>query len=269
MSAARDELEAMRGQVDRFLEGALPPAGREPKALHRAMRYAVFPGGKRIRPLIMLAVGDALRAPRKLLLPAACAVELIHSFSLVHDDLPAMDNDDFRRGLPTCHRVFGDAIAVLAGDALLTLAFKLLAEECPPRFVATVAEAVGSLGMAGGQALDILAQKGKRCAGGKRRIDDLKTGRLFRVCFEAPMFFAPVDAKTGRRLRRLGKEFGRAFQIRDDLVDGEGDAARLRRQLAALCRSMRAEAGLLPGRSAPVCALINTVAEGLSGMPPV
>ncbi|MFA5516529.1 MAG: polyprenyl synthetase family protein, partial [Desulfuromonadales bacterium] len=153
-----------RMQVDQALDTFLPAEGLLPSSLHRAMRYSVFAGGKRIRPLLLLAACEAVGGGRDDALPAACALEMIHTYSLIHDDLPAMDNDDFRRGRPTSHKVFGEAIAVLAGDALLTEAFILLSSpvgnrRLPPAVgrdvIQIIGRAAGSLGMVGGQVVDM------------------------------------------------------------------------------------------------------------------
>jgi farnesyl diphosphate synthase len=151
--------------IERALEAALPPAGEHPAALHEAMAYAVLGGGKRVRPLLVMAAGEAVDAPRAALERAACAVEMIHAYSLVHDDLPCMDDDDLRRGKPTVHRVFGEAVAVLAGDSLQSLAFDVLADEATHEdpfarieLVAELAKAAGPAGMAGGQMMDIAAE---------------------------------------------------------------------------------------------------------------
>ncbi|MFP5344407.1 MAG: polyprenyl synthetase family protein, partial [Gammaproteobacteria bacterium] len=150
-------LNEYQARVERALNDYLPPAGSAPADLHRAMRYAVLDGGKRIRPALVYAAGSAAGADEAALDAPACAVELIHAYSLVHDDLPAMDNDDLRRGKPTCHKAFGEATAILAGDALIALAFQLLARDAPPvtdsmrvKMIETLAQASGSHGMAGG-----------------------------------------------------------------------------------------------------------------------
>src|SRR5262245_12490576 len=158
------ELEARRRRVEAALDAALPPEEAWPTTIHRAVRYSLFAGGKRIRPLLVLAAGEAVGGVEPELMPLACAVEMIHTYSLIHDDLPAMDDDDLRRGKPTSHKVFGEAIAILAGDALLTRAFQLLVEvpgdwdaNCVRRRVqaaAVLGEACGTTGLIGGQVMD-------------------------------------------------------------------------------------------------------------------
>ena len=158
-------LQRQAKKVDKALEGYLPKGSEHPARLHEAMRYAVLSGGKRIRPILALAACEAVSGDEKKVMPAACALEIIHNYSLVHDDLPCMDDDDSRRGQPTCHKKFGEDIAVLAGDALLTLAFKILTSmngsdtakglECQLNAACLIADAVGTRGMVGGQAVDM------------------------------------------------------------------------------------------------------------------
>ncbi len=230
----RNELPRLKQKIEHELRRLLPSERTEPVLLHRAMRYGVLAGGKRLRPMLVLLAGDIAGVDRKKLLPLACALEMIHNFSLVHDDLPAMDDDDFRRGKPTCHKVFGEAVAVLAGDALLTLGFEILARQGSAAAVTLTAQAIGSRGMAGGQALDILARGKKLPAGPKKRLDQMKTGRLFEACFALPLLFKEVSPATKKALECLGCDFGLGFQIRDDIEDREGDQAKLEARLAAL-----------------------------------
>lgn len=194
------------------------------------MRYAVLEGGKRFRPLLTLSACEAVGGePRRALLPA-CAIEMIHAYSLVHDDLPALDNDSLRRGKPTCHRKFGEALAILAGDALLTRAFQLLGEVKPAekavRLLGEVAEAAGTEGMIGGQVVDILVSKN-----GTRRPPDLptldtlsryKTGRLIEASAMVGAMIGTGSSSKLRRLRRFGQALGLAFQVVDDIMDGDG-----------------------------------------------
>ena len=198
--------------------------------LFEAMGYSVYAGGKRLRPALVLMVGDALGLARDVLLPAACALEMVHTYSLIHDDLPAMDNDDLRRGKPTSHKVFGEATAILAGDALLTLAFQVMTE-CPLPERSTVAMirelaiAAGPLGMVGGQAADML-EEGKPVY--EERVEFIhlhKTAALIRAAVLLPALAAEVDANTLSQLARFGEAIGLAFQITDDILDEVGNAA--------------------------------------------
>ncbi len=220
-------LEELRRSIDAALDRVLPPGDAPPPTIHAAMRYAVE-GGKRLRPLLLLAAASAAgREDLEALLPAACAVELIHAYSLVHDDLPSMDDDAFRRGRPTCHRVYGEGLAVLTGDALLTLAFRLLAEPVPGlaparqlALVREVAEAAGTFGLIGGQVADLASREGRASLEGLREINRLKTGALFRAAARAGGLLAEAPPAVLEALTTFGERFGEAFQILDDLADG-------------------------------------------------
>ena len=221
-----------RVRVERALDQWLPPETTQPTALHSAMRYATLGDGKRVRPVLVYAAGQALEAGPDCLDAAACAVELIHAYSLVHDDLPAMDDDDLRRGRPTCHRAYDEATALLAGDALQSLAFRVLCEDdnlCIDRIdrlrmISELARASGSRGMAGGQALDMHAT-GREI--GLAELENLhihKTGALIlaSVRLGALASGAGHDERLGG-LERYAKCIGLAFQVHDDVLDIEGD----------------------------------------------
>jgi farnesyl diphosphate synthase len=225
---------AWRVRIEAVLDRALAPATDSPQHLHAAMRHAALDGGKRMRPMLVYATGTAFGANETDLDAPAAAVELIHAYSLVHDDLPAMDDDSLRRGKPTVHVAFDEATAILAGDALQSLAFELLADAplAPAGRVAMLRElaiASGARGMCGGQALDIAATG----AVDALRIDELqrlhalKTGALLRASVRLGAIAAAVDADTMHRLDQFGDALGLAFQIRDDLLDLEGDSATL------------------------------------------
>ena len=225
-----DPFENYALRVNDALEAALPAATETPRLLHEAMRYAVLSGGKRLRPLLVYATGECLQINVEKLDPVAAAIELIHAFSLIHDDLPAMDNDDLRRGKPTVHRAFDEATAILAADALQPLAFQVLASSSAlsaAEKVATVnivTSACGSLGMTGGQSID-LASEGKRLSGDElREMHSLKTGALFRACV---MTTCELSASIGddqrAALESFADKIGLAFQIRDDILDVEGE----------------------------------------------
>ncbi len=225
---SRDCRERVEGALMRWL----PRPNAPPESLHHAMRYSVLNGGKRIRPTLVYATGRALALrPRQLDAPA-CAVELIHSYSLVHDDLPAMDDDDLRRGQPTCHKAFDEATAILAGDALQTLAFQVLARdktmpvgaEQRLRMIEHLAQASGSRGMAGGQALDLAAVGQELDLARLEHMHIHKTGALIRASVRLGTLFAPdLDTRLIRQLDRYAKCIGLAFQIRDDILDVSGD----------------------------------------------
>ncbi|MBX3703440.1 MAG: polyprenyl synthetase family protein [Steroidobacteraceae bacterium] len=223
-----------RERVERMLGRCLPPAGAEPARLNDAMRYAALGPGKRIRPLLVYASGRAIGVPPELLDAPAAAVELIHAYSLVHDDLPAMDDDDLRRGRPTTHRAYDEATAILAGDALQVLAFEILADdallplEAPARIdmIGLLARASGTAGMAGGQAMD-LAATGRRLE--PPQIEDMharKTGALIRASVLLACAARPgLPAALRGDLDRYGTAIGLSFQIVDDLLDVLGDPA--------------------------------------------
>ncbi len=215
------------------------------------MAYSLFAPGKRLRPLLVILTGEGLGGLSEALLPAACAVEMVHTYSLVHDDLPAMDDDDLRRGLPTCHKKFGEALAILAGDALLTAAFEVLADGCPPRTAAVscleLAKGAGAVGMVGGQALDLIAEGRIGYTGAEAGVtvadstlaglEDLharKTGALFRTSLRLGVYAAQAERTAGMDKVTLAAAdefaaaFGLAFQVTDDLLDVESTADKIR-----------------------------------------
>jgi geranylgeranyl diphosphate synthase type II len=222
----------MSAIVDRELNRFLPREDEPPDAIHRAMRYAVLPGGKRLRPALALLVGEVLGIPERVVVPAACALEMIHAFSLIHDDLPAMDDGELRRGKPTVHRAFGEAVAILAGDALATLAFEVVARETPDpaaaaALVAELASASGTRGMIGGQMLDLLAE-GR--APERALVDQIhlkKTAALIRAAAVMPAIAGGVRDPVRGALRRYGELLGWAFQIVDDVLDETGSPEEL------------------------------------------
>ena len=224
-----DRIEAYRQRVEARLDALIPAASVSPSELHEAMRYAVLSGGKRVRPLLVYASGECLGIDADALDAPAASVELIHAFSLVHDDLPAMDDDDLRRGMPTAHRKFGEATAILAGDALLPLAFAAIADARSitaaqkASLVSLIAAACGSLGMTGGQALDLAAEGRRLDLSDLERMQELKTGALLHASIAAAACLAEsVSADDRAALDTFGRSIGLAFQIRDDLLDVEG-----------------------------------------------
>ncbi|MCX7704955.1 MAG: polyprenyl synthetase family protein [bacterium] len=221
------QIEKSLKEINLYLEKCLKPTGGMAKNLDKAMHYAVFPGGKRIRPLLVMAVARIIGVSPKKILPSACGIELIHCFSLVHDDLPCMDNDDFRRGKPTCHKKFGQAQALLAGDGLLCLGIREIAKCGVPEAVIRTCDALGPDGMAGGQSLDMIFKNKKIPQKTKRWIDRKKTGELFSLCFEIPAIVGKFDRRKTEKFRKIGTLFGQAFQMLDDLKDEEGDRKKL------------------------------------------
>jgi len=211
--------------IDKSLDKLLPRASEEPKALHAAIRYSVFPGGKRIRPLITIETCRACGGKFKDAVAAASAVELVHTYSLIHDDLPSMDDDDYRRGKPSCHKAFGEANAILTGDALLTLAFSVIAENYGPKrcahMIKELSEAIGTKGMVGGQALDVEMAGRKISKKKKTAINRLKTAKLFEVSAVLGAIAAGTSMAKINAAAKFGAYLGTAFQITDDIIDGE------------------------------------------------
>lgn len=225
-------LKEQIARVDAALDKYLPKEGERPESLHKSMRYSVFAGGKRVRPVLMLAACQAVGGDTEKAMPAACAIEMIHTYSLIHDDLPAMDDDDFRRGNPTNHKMFGEAIAILAGDALLTEAFKLMSD---PRFAAgcdpagrlavinTIATCSGSYGMVGGQVVDMESEgKPGMDLPTVQYIHTHKTGALIKAAVVAGAILGGADQHKLAAVTRYGEAAGLAFQIADDILDIEG-----------------------------------------------
>ena len=214
--------------VDAALARWVPLESTNPETIHRAMRYSLFAGGKRIRPLLVISSADAISDAPVGVESAACALEMIHTYSLIHDDLPALDNDDLRRGRPTCHKVFGEAMAILAGDSLLTLAFEVLAKlegvsaECRIELVRELAIASGTVGgMIGGQVNDIEGEGKHPTAELLESIHRAKTGALLRASVRMGAIYAGADAAQLAALTKFGEHIGLAFQIVDDILDVE------------------------------------------------
>lgn len=286
-------LAAERKLVDRALDRLMPPSDTWPRRLHEAMRYAVFGGGKRVRPILTRATCRAAGGDPEAIVEAACALELIHTYSLVHDDLPALDDDSLRRGRPTVHVAYDEALAILVGDALLTEAFVVLgtypdgsdlasrrAEACR-----LVARAIGSTGMVGGQVEDLEATGQPPDARRLERIHRAKTGALLAASVELGAVLAGVDAPTRERFARFGQSLGLLFQIADDILDVTGTAASLgkspgkdaaagkltypavyglaaaRRELVRLAETLRADAEAMGGRGSTLVSLVEYVAS--------
>ena len=234
-----DHLEACwqrwRERLEAYLDRLLPAANAPPEKLHAAMRYAAVGAGKRYRAALVYATGTSLGASEESLDGAAGAIELIHAFSLIHDDLPAMDDDDLRRGKPTCHKVFGEATAILAGDALQTLAFEAMAAEPVPQIaparrlqmLEVLARTVGSQGLAGGQAIDLdLVSKTATCET-LATMHNMKTGALILAAVQLGALTATDDPESLQHLVRYAQPLGLAFQVVDDILDGTSDTATL------------------------------------------
>ncbi|MGH9392639.1 MAG: polyprenyl synthetase family protein [Terriglobales bacterium] len=222
-------MESERAEVERRLAAAVPDEQVAPRNLHRAMRYSLLGGGKRLRPLLVRAAAMAAGgAECAAAWDAALAVEMVHTYSLIHDDLPALDNDDLRRGQPSCHKVFGEAMAILAGDALLTLAFERLAASGSAGMVAELARAAGTpLGMVAGQVMDVEAERGGAGVAEVERIHRAKTAALIGASVVLGGMAAAASAAQLAQLERFGAALGLAFQIRDDLLDRSSTSTEL------------------------------------------
>ena len=255
----RESLAAVAQSVETVLEGLLPPVSAEPGRLHQAMRYSTLDGGKRVRPAMVVFAGEACGAPRERLLAPAAAMEMIHCFSLIHDDLPALDDDDLRRGRPSLHRATDEATAILAGDALLNLALEVLArhpEEIPADRrldnVLIATEAVGTFGMIGGQMADLEGSQVpvERAAEALESIHARKTGALLAASLRIGANCAGATEDRLEKMNALGQHVGLIFQIRDDILDVEGDAETL---------------GKTPGKDVDASKLTYPALYGLEG----
>lgn len=221
-----DYVKSAREKVDQSLEKLMPAEGSHPARLVSAMRYSLFAGGKRIRPILVLAAAEAVGGQEEAAMHPACAVELVHTYSLIHDDLPAMDDDDFRRGRPTCHKVYDEGTAVLAGDALLTMAFDILSvegaglrENLRIGMIHELARAAGWKGMVGGQQVDMDSEGEVPDLPTLEYIHTHKTGALLRCCVILGGLCADADEKAVKALSGFGEKVGLAFQIVDDILD--------------------------------------------------
>ena len=235
MELFKDKSEKYTLEVNTYLKDYLPKKEASPQVLHEAMHYAVMNGGKRIRPLLTYASAEALDIDPLLLTPAAAAIELLHCFSLVHDDLPAMDDDDLRRGKLSLHKAFNEGIAILAADAMQSLAFHVLANDSSlnqkdgirASLSSLIAEASGTSGMTGGQALDIEAEGKTIDLKDLEHIYHLKTGKLLRACIMAPVFYSNINQDQISVLETFITDIGLAFQIQDDIIEAEGNTEQI------------------------------------------
>jgi farnesyl diphosphate synthase len=246
-----DRIAAYTERVDEHLDAALPLPSTHPTRLHEAMRYAVLNGGKRVRPLLIYAAGECLDVDTSALDAPAVAIELVHAFSLVHDDLPAMDDDDLRRGMPTVHIKYDVATAILAADALQPLAFSVLSRiegvpaEAKIKLVRLIADACGSTGMTGGQSMDLAAEGDSLSTEALEHMYSLKTGALIHASVMSPSVLRDdLDDKDSRAFEAFGRTIGIAFQIKDDILDVEGETHVIGKQAGA---DRRLEKATYPG----------------------
>lgn len=231
----RQQLHDRCKLIDEAMHKLIPLESTYPSVIHQSMRYSVFAGGKRLRPAMVIGAAEAIGSNAERVLPTACALEIIHTYSLIHDDLPAMDNDDLRRGKPTNHKVYGEAMAILAGDALLTLAFQLITEniqyataDSVVRVIKEIAEASGSVGLIGGQVADIISANHEQIDQETMAyIHRHKTGALFRASVRSGAILAGASEKQLKDLTDYAENLGLAFQIVDDILDVEGDADKI------------------------------------------
>lgn len=226
--------------VEDFLDRCIPSADQYPQALHEAIRYSVKAGGKRLRPILALAAYEACGGNNQIIYPAAVAVELVHTYSLIHDDLPCMDDDDLRRGQPTLHKKFNEAIALLAGDALHDLAFELMAQTGSPAAIRELAEAIGTGGMLGGQMADMEAEGRQITLEEITFIHTRKTGKLIRGTVRIGAILAGASPEYLEAITEYGEKIGLAFQIIDDILDIEGDQEMLGKPVGSDSRNMKA-----------------------------
>ncbi|MDD4237830.1 MAG: polyprenyl synthetase family protein [Desulfotomaculaceae bacterium] len=239
------ELRKRAALVEESLEILLPGANAYPPLIHQAMRYSVLVGGKRLRPVLVMAGAEAVGGKAADVLPAACAFELIHTYSLVHDDLPAMDNDDYRRGKLTSHKVYGEAAAVLAGDALLTLAFQILAESkgTPKNVLRVIREAAvgaGTFGLIGGQVVDTVSEGVASDEDTLEYIHRHKTGALYKMSVRAGAILAGARDEQLAALTGYAESLGLAFQIKDDILDLEGDEQKIGKPVGSDTKNKKA-----------------------------
>jgi geranylgeranyl diphosphate synthase type II len=271
----QEYLEAAGRRIDEELDRLLPPADHFPASIHAAMRYSVLAGGKRLRPILCLESGRLLGGEERMLLRLGSALELIHTYSLIHDDLPALDNDDLRRGKPTSHRAFGESTAILAGDALLTLAFEVLScpgppsEACKLRVIHEVAHAIGTDGgMIGGQAIDLQMAGREADRRTLEYIHSAKTGAFIRAAVRVGVLCAQGGEDDLVRLTTYGERIGLAFQIVDDLLDVLGTAESLGKTVGKDNRQHKATYPAVHGIEASQLMASQLVAEACEVLEP-
>jgi len=269
------KFDAYRNLVEEWLKERITVPELPEKTLFEAMRYSLTAGGKRLRPVLSLAVCDMLGGDREAVMPFACAVELIHTYSLIHDDLPCMDNDDYRRGKPTNHKVFGEAMALLAGDALLNTACEIMLEAVladgkdalrKAAAARLIMEAAGASGMIAGQVIDMESEQTAVSYDQLCRMHSLKTGALIRASILSAALICGADERTTQALERYGKLIGLAFQIKDDLLDVEGDAAVLGKSTGSDVRNHKSTFATLLGTDKAKELLKSTVEEAVKAL---
>ncbi|MDP8263354.1 MAG: polyprenyl synthetase family protein [Candidatus Ancaeobacter aquaticus] len=262
-------LETRKSIVDKHLHTLMPLKSVRPKLIHEATRYGLFNGGKRIRPILTCASCEAVSGKYKQALDYACGIELIHTYSLIHDDLPCMDNDDFRRGKPTTHKVYGDAIAVLTGDALLTRAFQIFARNPKiggAQLIEKIAHAAGSHGLIGGQVIDLESEGKRVTAKTLEYIHRHKTGSLISVAIEAGALIGKASRKQLFALKTFGDNIGLTFQISDDILDITGTKEKLGKGIGKDIAQKKATYPALYGMEKTKRLLVNKTQEALDAL---
>ena len=270
-------LAARRALVDDALERALPGEDVPPTTVHRAMRYSVFAGGKRLRPILVIAGAEAVGATAETVMPTACALEMIHTYSLIHDDLPAMDDDDYRRGRLTNHKVFGDAMAILAGDGLLTMAFRMIADnaarvrdpEAVVDAVREIAHAAGTFGMVGGQVVDVESEGKTVTPETLEYMHTHKTGALLRGSLRVGARLGGGSAAAVDAISLAGARLGLAFQIVDDILDVEGNLAELGKTAGSDVRKQKATYPAIHGIDTSHVMARTLIAEAVAALGPL
>jgi geranylgeranyl diphosphate synthase type II len=271
----KEYLASRKTLIDEALDGLLPGEEFYPPVIFQAVRYSLLAGGKRLRPILCLAAAEAVGGDSRTIMPVACALECIHTYSLIHDDLPAMDNDDYRRGRLTSHKVFGEDIAILAGDALLTEAFHLLTRRelmpgIPPEQILTVtaeiAAAAGWFGMVGGQVLDVRSEGKTVDLEALQQIHRLKTGEMIRVSLRAGAILSGATSAMLASLSDYGRQIGLAFQIADDILNVEGDPVLLGKQTGSDAARRKATFPSLLGIEASRTRAESLIKEALASL---
>lgn len=281
-----ERVSAYKALAEKELDAFLWPVGTRPVRLHEAIRYSTFAGGKRLRPVLAMMAAEAFGASVPVAASVCAAIELVHTYSLIHDDLPCMDDDDLRRGMPTCHKKYGEAMAVLAGDALMTEAFRMittnglrhgLPAECIVTLIQDLCEALGPVGVVAGQVEDLEAEGRQIALEDLEYIHRHKTGDLVRVCLRSGARIAGADAEGLALMDRFGALFGQVFQITDDILDVEGSEDELGKPVGSDERNVKAtypaltslahakaEARRLASQAAALVRTIGTAAEPLA-----
>uniref|UniRef100_A0A7V4LDL8 Polyprenyl synthetase family protein n=1 Tax=Desulfobacca acetoxidans TaxID=60893 RepID=A0A7V4LDL8_9BACT len=271
-------LEERRNLVNRALTGYLPRVRGPAFRVVEAMHYSLMAGGKRLRPILCLAGAEAVGGDAGEALPVACALEMIHTYSLIHDDLPAMDDDDLRRGRPTCHKEYDEATAILAGDGLLTEAFRIMAEAAPQfsgrealllEIIQLIGQAAGYMGMVGGQMLDLLAEGRTINLKELALIHRMKTGALITAAVRAGGLVGGGTRKEITALTGFGEKFGLAFQITDDILDVEGDSAEMGKNAGADAKRQKATYPALAGMEQAKAWARQLVEEAVAELAPL